>query len=278
MRCCKRSLLVFLAASAALSAQQTKIDSSESQYPLNIVIQSSQVPNVDLGARPLAEGEQRGVASPKVIVFKGTINGEDHWGFSCRRENQLYETNPCTDLPTTAYRGRWVHEHSEIQIVSKSPHIERFLDVFVVEKNPPDDDDAVYLNPTFDFNIPYPKKKSVKDYPILVHVYDSAALRVAVGQLPGRSDCTSKTSPVTNQTNTSCTTSSGQTISRDFVTLDASLDKVPFASLTCSVRLLWSRCEELLPGFYFARVDNMGRLMVLTEDSKKPKEIGFEVR
>jgi len=144
-------------------------------------------------------------------------------------------------------------------------------------KSPPPTDDPVYNFSAFDFIVQYPKGKTAQDYPVLVHVYGGVTLDFPVGQVPAKTQCTTTTWSK-YQTNTNCVSYPPVEIDRGHVTLDVSMERMDFGSLDCDAKWKWSRCAVIRPGSYFARVDKGDRLIVLTNDGEKTKEIGFTVR
>lgn len=248
-------------------------------FPLHITIESSFEEKFPEIASSVTEGNAIGMAPPSFVVFRGTINGENHWVLSCRRENPLLERNPCTDLPHGDYRGRWVHGHDLLQVVGSAPEarIMRFLDVSKNIKSPPTPDATAFRSPIYDFTVNFPKGKTTQDYPILVHVYGGVTLSLPVGQIPARSSC-SMTTWSAYQTNIDCVSYPSVEIDRGYVTLSASIGSDSYRSLNCEAKWKWSRCSAIAPGFYFARMDKKNRLMVLTDDGGQPKEVGFSVQ
>jgi hypothetical protein len=152
----------------------------------------------------------------------------------------------------------------------------RFLDVSKDVKNPPPPDDPAYRLPIYDFAVNFPKGKTAQDYPMLVHVYGGVTLSLPVGRIPARSHC-SMTTWTAYQTNIDCVSYPSVEIDRGYVTLSVSIGTDRYKSLNCEAKWRWSRCSNIDPGFYFARMEENNRIEVLTNDDGKPKEIGFEV-
>jgi len=261
---------------SSAAASQSNTQSAQDFFPLHITIESSTVLNPSSDAALTAEADSMGAAPLGLILFSGEINGENHWVLSCRKENPLQESNLCTDLPHTEYRGRWVHGFDILQIVGGGPDapIMRFLDVSKNEKSPPKQGDAALRSPIYDFAVNFPKGKTAQDFPMLVHVYGGVTLNLPVGQIPARSSC-SMTTWTAYQTNINCVSYPSVEIDRGYVTLTVSIGDDQYESLNCEAKWRWSRCSAIAPGFYYARMGKKNRLMVLTDDDGQPKEVGF---
>jgi hypothetical protein len=252
----------------------------QDDFPLNITIDSARDALLKLSANEEAEDARMGIAPPGLMMFRGAINGEHHWIFTCRKEVSGRESVPCTLIPIGEYRGRWVHDTSLLQIVggpSEDPII-RFLMVRNEAKDPALPNDPVLLTQVYDFNVVLPNGKPLSNYPFLIHVYGSVSMEIPVGTRPGRTTCNESTwNPI--QTTVNCTTLPPREIHHGYVTVDFSSVNRGMASMHCEAKWRWSSCSALEPGFYYARADDRKeRLFVLTHDSnRKPKEIGFEV-
>ena len=260
-----------------LSSAAPQNPSIEQSFPLQVTIESTFETDMSaISQQQQAQAATMGMELPYFAVFHGKINGEDHWVLGCRKENSLRESIPCTNLPVGEYRGRWIHDYKLLQIVGgpqESP-ITRFLTVSNNVKSPPPSDDFLLHATAFDFPVRFPDGKSPKDYPALVHVYGGASLEIPVGSMPAHSSCTAHTWSA-YQTSVDCATYPAIEIHRGYVTLDISVEAVPFASLHCEAKWRWSHCSMLDPGLYYARADK-DRLVLLTHDQNgKPQEVGF---
>lgn len=267
----KSYLAFFLFLALPLRAQ---ID--ENALPLQVTIDTVQDFLTPISPQQQVQAATFGVALPGFVMFRGTINGENHWVLSCRREVMGQESVPCTLIPTGVYRGRWIHDHFLLQIVGGPPDalLTRFLTVASNPKDPAPPDDPLTHDAVFNFSVKFPGNKSYSDYPLLVHVYGSVSLELPVGQLPAQSSCNAYSG--TYQTTVNCTASPPIEIRRGYVTVDFSSGRINYGSMTCEAKWRWSHCSGLAPGFYFARVDK-NRIIMLTHDSKgDPHEVGFE--
>ena len=255
----------------------TAFTSIQQNFPLQIIIQSAR----DSGLSGISQEAQTNAANigmevPYFVIFQGTINGEDHWVFGCRKENLLRESVPCTTLPIGQYRGRWIHDHYLIQVIggsAESPTM-RFLTVSDNPKSPPTANDPVLGLRAFNFPLILPNGKTLKDYPVLVHVYGGYSLDLPVGQLPAHSRCNVYTWSA-YQTSVNCAAYPAVEIHRGYVNLDVSMEAIDFASLHCEAKWRWSHCSMLDPGLYYARIEK-NRLVLLTHNQNgKPQEVGF---
>lgn len=275
------------AADQGLRAEQTKISqpsantmqgsSIEQTFPLQIIIESSRMTDfsASISQQEQAQAANVGMELPGFATFFGRINGEDHWVFDCRKENALRESLPCTDLPVGEYRGRWIHDHSLLQIVDEVDSSRtRFLMVSDNPKSPPADDDPLMHDAVFDFPVRFPDGKSLKDYPVLVHVYGGYSIDLPIATLPAHSRCNAYTWTA-YQTSINCTDYPPVEIHRGYVGLDVSIGYMPFVSLHCEAKWRWSRCSYLDPGLYYARAEK-DKFILLTHDvNGKPEEVGF---
>lgn len=190
----------------------------------------------------------------------------------------MRESLPCTTLPAGPYRGRWIHDHHLLQVVGGSSEnpTTRFLTVSDNPKSPPPADDPVLQVAAFDFPVQFPSGKTLKDYPVLAHVYGGYSLELPVGQLPAHGNCTVYTWSA-YQTSVNCAAYPSVEVHRGYVNLDFSGEAVSFGSLHCEAKWRWSHCAMLDPGLYYARVDK-DRLVLLTHNQDgKPEEVGFSV-
>jgi hypothetical protein len=204
------------------------------------------------------------------------VDGEDHWKFDCRKENMMRESLPCTTLSVGEYLGRWIHDHNLLQIVGGPPENPtlRFLTVSENPKNPPSADDPVLRVAAYDFPVRFPKGKTLKDYPVLIHIYGGYSLELPIGQLPAHGNCTVYAWSA-YQTSVNCASYPSVEINRGYVNLDFSAGAINFASLHCEAKWRWSHCSMVDPGLYYARVDK-DRLVLLTHNQDgKPEEVGF---
>jgi hypothetical protein len=252
----------------------------DKSFPLHIQITSTTVGD-PIPPKSAAEGESIGMAPLYFVIYRGKMNGEDHWIFSCQRENRLHESNPCTDLPPAEYRGRWIHDHNLVQVLggSSSDQIARFWQVAPNPNiSPALSDDPVYQFPVFDFETMLPKGRVQNDYSVLVHIYGGVALDFSIGQIPSRTQCTS-VAWTAQQTTTTCSAYPPIDIHRGTVTMEVSMERITYASINCDVKWHWSKCAVVAPGFYYARLDNKDHLILLTHDDKgQPNEITFQVQ
>jgi hypothetical protein len=268
-----------LVGNLAVSGQDA--NSLATSFPFQISIDSVQEVDATANISPerLAEASVDGMEIPYFVFFRGKIDGEGHWIFSCRKENKLRESIPCTTIPTGNYRGRWVHNYSIMQIVGGEPsnQISRFLTVESNPKNPLVGDDPILHYGVFDFPVQFPKNKTVADYPILVHVYGGQSLEFQAGSIPGQTRCNIRDGAY--QATINCTEYPPIAIHRGYVTLDISAGEITFASLHCEAKWAWSHCSVLDPGLYYARMDDSGRVMLLVHDEDgKPREIGYSIQ
>jgi len=268
-------LVLFVAAIYTNSAQPPTI---EQTFPLQITIESTFETDISsIGQQQHDQAATAGMELPYFAVFHGEINGEDHWVLGCRKESALRESLPCTNLPVGEYRGRWIHDHSLLQVVGGSPEnpIMRFLAVSDNPKSPPSDNDPLLHDAVFDFPVRFPDGKSLKDYPVLVHVYGGSSLDLPVGSLPAHTKCTAQNWSA-YQTSVKCTDYPAVEIRRGYVTLNISVGYVPFASLHCEAK--WrSHCSMLDPGLYYARADKTKFILLTHNQQGKPQEVGFAV-
>lgn len=251
----------------------------EQSFPLGITIDSSQMVDfsANISQQQQAQAANVGMELPSFAVFDGKINGENHWVFGCRKENALRESLPCTDLPIGEYRGRWIHDHSLLQIIgSGGDLVTRFLTVSDNPKSPPSDDDPLMHGAVFDFPVRFPNGKGVKDYPVLVHVYGGYSVELPIGSLPARTRCTAQTwATYQIQTTVNCVDYPAIEIHRGYVGLDISVGYVSHASLHCEAKWRWSHCSMLDPGLYYARVEKNRFILLTHDDGGNPQEIGF---
>ena len=253
---------------------------TEDAFPFKIVIES--VLDLDvthMSRKEEIESAENGIEPPHWVYFYGTLNGENHWVFDCRKENTLHESIPCTTIPTGEYRGRWIHNNSIMQIVGGPPEkqISRFLNVSANPKNPLIGDDPVLHYGIYNFPVQFPSGKGLKDYPILAHIYDGNSLAIPTRTLPARTRCNIHTWSV-YQTTVNCNERPPIEIHSGYVTLDFSAGEISFASLHCDVGWRWSHCSVLDPGLYYTRIDK-DRVMLLTHDEDgKPREVGFSMQ
>lgn len=248
-------------------------------FPLRVDIRSSVGSDLSgISQEMQSKAAAMGMALPYFVVFRGDIDGENHWLFSCRKENTMRESIPCAPVPAGMYYGRWIFDHSMIQIVNNSSQdpITRFLTASTDPKNPPSKDDPVLQETPYDFPVRFPKGKSISDYAGLVHVYGGVSLELPAGQLPARGNCNIYTWS-TYQTSVNCTSSPPVEIHRGYVTLDISTAEDPFASLHCEAKWRWSHCAVLDPGLYYARIEGRRLILLTHRQDGKPEEIGFEV-
>ena len=248
-------------------------------FPLQVTIRSSVGSDLSsISEEQRSQAAAVGMALPYFVVFRGNIDGESHWVFSCRKENALRESIPCAPVPAGMYYGRWIFDHSMIQIVNDSSEdpITRFLTASTDPKNPPSKDDPVLQETPYDFPVRFPKGKGLSDYAGLVHVYGGVSLELPAGQLPARGNCNVYTWS-TYQTSVNCTSSPPVEIHRGYVTLDISTAEDPFASLHCEAKWRWSHCAVLDPGLYYVRIDGRRLILLTHKQDGKPEEIGFEV-
>ena len=191
-------ILCFLAAASVSHGQASESQDSPAKYafPFQIVIKSVSVIDTNhMNRKQEIESAEIGMEPPYFVFFYGTVNGENHWVFDCRKENTLRESIPCTAIPTGEYSGRWIHNYSIMQIVGdqQGEQISRFLNVSVNPKDPLVGDDPILHYGIFDFPVQFPNGKSLKDYPILAHVYDGTSLEIPVGRLPRKRGAAFKT-------------------------------------------------------------------------------------
>jgi hypothetical protein len=273
--------LVWAAASySVLTASGQQNDPQAGQaFPLQITIDSSRMTDLSasISQQQQTQAASSGMELPDFATFFGKIDGKDHWVFGCRKENALRESIPCTTLPVGEYRGRWIHDHSLLQIVgTDGESTTRFLTVSDNPKSPAADNEPLMHDAVFDFPVRFPDGKGLKDYPLLTHVYGGYSVEVPVATLPARSKCSAQTWSA-YQTTVRCTEYPPIEIHRGTVGLDISVGYVEFASLHCDAG--WrSHCSLLDPGLYYARPEK-NRLMLLTHDQNgKPQEVGFAVQ
>ena len=268
-----------LAVGSMLYAQATGVVQPE-EFPLRVTISSVEVSDLTEGISPekLAEASADGLEAPYFVFFRGMIDGEDHWIFSCRKENRLRESLPCTPIPTGIYSGRWIFDHTMVEIVGGAEKgITRFLAVSENEKSPPSADDPLLQMPVFNFPVRFPASKSVKDYTVFAHIYGGSSIELPAASLPEHTRCNAYAWS-DYQGSVNCTSYPAIEITRGYVTLDFSAGKVPFASLNCEAKWRWSHCSLLDPGLYYGRIVK-NRLILLTHDANgKPVEVGFEVQ
>jgi hypothetical protein len=244
-------------------------------FPLQVTITASEDYPMNVSAAQRVQAASMGAATPDFMMFRGTINGESHWVFGCRKEVMGHESVPCTMIPIGEYRGRWTHDYSLIEIVGGAPLITRFLTVDKNVKDPPNADDPLLHLSVFNFAVKVPDGRTTNDYPILLHVYGSVSLQLPVRQAPARSNCNAYTWSA-YQTTVNCTASPAREIDHGFVTADVSIGSISHAFLNCEAKWRWSHCAAVEPGLYYARADKK-HLILLTHDSKgNPREIGFE--
>ena len=163
------SSLLLLSPCLTLTAQ----DQSDN-WPLTLQIESSSLTDMSGGnAAAARQAEEMGAASPIVILFRGTLNGESHWNFECEGENVHTETHLCTELSPGRYRARWMHNRQMIVLILDVPNgpSPRFLNVTVKTNNPPPTGDAVSASQSYDLPLTKPDNQQSADYPLLVHVY-----------------------------------------------------------------------------------------------------------
>jgi hypothetical protein len=247
-----------------------------SDFPLDIRISQVQDMTAAFPVADAVKGAQLGMAPEGFILFRGSINGDSHWLMQCRPEVLGRESVPCTTIPKGEYKGRWIHDHINLQLMGgPNDSMTRFLIVSADPKNPPAPHATPPLAPIYGFSVVYPNGKAASDYPIFIHVYGSVSQSFAVGQIPAQSSCSAQ-SWTPYQTTLNCTTRPAREIDRGYVTVDFSASVTMYASMDCWAKWRWSHCSALEPGFYYARPDK-NRMIVLTHDGKgNPKEIGFE--
>lgn len=277
---CLLLLLLCLGINSLTFAQTTPQNSSlERAFPLTVKIDKSTVINPEADEPGLlSKAVSMGIAPPIFVVFRGNIDGQNHWVFGCRKENALRESIPCAPVPAGTYHGRWIYDHSLLQIVNESTEspITRFLTVSPNPKNMPPKDDPVLQVTPYDFPVRFPNGKSLSDYVGLVHVYGGVSMDLPVGRLPGHENCNIY-SWSTYQTSVNCTSSPPIEIHRGYVTLEISTSEDPFASLHCEAKWRWSHCSVLAPGLYYARIRGKRLILLTHKKDGKPEEIGFEV-
>ncbi len=272
----KLALLLFFCVSWLISIHAQ----TENSFPLHLVIESSSEPDLGISAEQLAEAAADGDSPPGFVIFRGTINGERHWTFTCRKENKLREINPCTKIPAGEYRARWVHNYGMLELLDDSQNLvpsTRFLIVDQDRKNPAPDNDPVFDSPIVEFPANFPSGKGIKDYPLLLHVYGGSVLDLTVGTLPARTNCSAQVWSSTMAT-TRCSQLPAREIHRGYVSVDLSAGNELYASMTCEAKWRWSHCSVIDPGFYYAKIDK-NRIVVLSQGQDgKAKEIGFEIK
>lgn len=171
--------VLFLASVMPSRGQQTP----RNDLPSTVTIETAQDALLKLSAGEEIENARMGMAPPGLMMFRGAINGERHWVFTCRKEVSGRESVPCTLIPTGDYRGRWLHDTSVLQIVggpTEAP-IMRFLMVIPDPKAPAPPDDPVTHVPAYDFDVALPNGKSLDGFPFLIHVYGSVSMELPAG-------------------------------------------------------------------------------------------------
>jgi hypothetical protein len=237
------SCLICLLSCASISAQDKKIG-----WPLTLEIERSELTNLSGGNVEAARlADEMGAASPVMIMFWGTLNGESHWVFECERENSHGEENPCIELPHGKYIARWMHNRQMLQVFVEGPSgpAVRQFNVSPDPKNPPAPDDPVLATDSYDFPITKPANQQNTSYPLLVHVYGSSRMRISKG----------------------------------YVLLDAKIVGEDTGVVWCDAKTRVGICSPLGPGFFAGRWkdDLKTYLVLLAPVNGEIHEFGFFV-
>jgi tetratricopeptide (TPR) repeat protein len=261
---------------------QMLTDTLKPDFPLTLTIDSALILNfAEKNPEALFQADQMGMPPPIHVIVYASLNGENHWRFTCHRENSHGERNPCTNLAPGGYPARWVHNRELLQILVKEGDAFgwRFLDVEPAPESPASPQDNVLRSETYQFKIRKPKDNSATDYPLLIHVYGAAKFRLPSGSLPARTHC-SATSYTSYRTDVDCTNSGAVQLYKGFVTVEAAIDGNSEWWISCDAKWRWSKCSVLGPGFYPARwKDGPGsRLVVLAVENDEPHEVTFEAK
>lgn len=277
----KRLLLTLAALTTMPLLHYGQTPGTTDNFPLQVTIDSVRETDASIGisAEQRAQAAANGMELPYFVFFDGKINGDGHFVLSCRKENSLRESLPCTKIPIGEYRGRWIHNHVNLEIIGApdGKQITRFLIVESKENDPPPADDPLLQMTAFDFPVRFPSGKGFADYPVLAHVYGGFSIELPVGMMPERTRCTAYVWS-SYQGSVNCSDYPAVQVTRGYVTLDISAGKVPFASLRCEAKWRWSHCSLLDPGLYYGRIDK-DRMILLTHDANgNPVEVGFEVQ
>jgi hypothetical protein len=261
---------------------EKQVDNPTSDYPLTLAVDRTLVLNfAEKNPEALFQADQMGMAPPIHLIVYASLNGENHWRFTCHRENSHGERNPCTNLAPGSYPARWVHNRELLQILVKEGDVFgwRFLDVEPAPESPASPQDNVLRSDTYQLNVRKPKDNSATEYPLLIHVYGAAKFRLPSGSLPARTHC-SATSYTSYRTDVDCTNSGAVQLYKGFVTVEAAIDGNSEWWISCDAKWRWSKCSVLGPGFYPARwKDGPGsRLVVLAVENDEPHEVTFEAK
>jgi tetratricopeptide (TPR) repeat protein len=259
-----------------------QVDNPSSDFPLTLNVDNALVLNfAEKNPEALFQADEMGMAPPIHVIVYASLNGENHWRFTCHRENSHGERNPCTKLAPGSYPARWIHNRELLQILIKEGDAFgwRFLDVEAAPESPANQQDNVLRSESYQFTIRKPEDKGTTEYPMLIHVYGAAKFRLPNGSLPARSHC-SATSYTSYRTDVDCTNSGAVQLYKGFVTVEAAIDGNSEWWISCDAKWRWSKCSVLGPGFYPARwKDGPGsRLVVLAVENDKPHEVTFEAK
>lgn len=279
MRWIALALLCFVAP-CPLIAQGIDVEAVLRQFPITLQIEQSNINKPGIDQQKLLQASVMGMAPPTFGVFRGSLNGESHWQFSCKAENTRLERIPCIDMPIGAHRARWVHNRELLEVFaydSSGTVTLRYLDVTIDPTNPPPADDPVQSLPASPGFFTMDRTKQA--YPVLVHVYGAVALSFQVGELPARTNC-DISSAFFNRVNVNCTQYPPIPINQGTVEVEASIDGHLVDGMSCDAKWRWSKCAVMGPGFYEARWKDgrHSQIILLGERNSKPEETGFEVR